>query len=80
MPQDMIDHVNQLSKADGQLKLLMFFDHKGSPVSNSESPSPANTPVKIAGVPAKDQAKDPPIEAAKPASMNDLNIQAVPEE
>ena len=80
MPQDMIDCINQLGKANGQPKLLTFFNCKGSPVSDTEGSPHANTPAEIAGVPAKEQVEDPPTQEAKPTPLNDPDIQVIPED
>ena len=56
----------------------MLFNHQGSPVGDLESPSPANTSVKIVGVPTEAQPKDAPIDVMEPAIADDPDIQVVP--
>ena len=80
IPQDVIDCINQLGKIDGQPKLLTFFDCKGSSVNNSEGSSPADTPAEFAGVPAKEQAEDPPTQETKPTTLGDSDIQVMPKD
>jgi hypothetical protein len=46
MPQEVIDHVNQLGKADAQPELLTFYDRKGRLIGESNTtgaPDPAET-------------------------------------
>ena len=38
MPQEVIDQINELGKADGQPDLLTFYDRKGRLISESENP------------------------------------------
>jgi hypothetical protein len=44
MPQEVIDRVNQLGKANGQPELLTFHDHKGHLIGKSETPGVSETP------------------------------------
>ena len=46
----MINHVNQLGKADGQPSILMFSDHQGNPVRDMQPPVDSKTPTEIPGV------------------------------
>ena len=80
MPQDMINCINQLGKADGQPKLLTFFDHKSSSVGDTKGSSPADTPAEIAEVPAKEQVEDPPSQEAKPTTLSNPDIQVLPDD
>jgi hypothetical protein len=38
MPQEVIDRVNELGKANGQPELLTFYDHKGRLIGETENP------------------------------------------
>jgi hypothetical protein len=44
MPQQVIDRVDQLGKADGQPELLTFYGHKGRLTGKSETPGVLDTP------------------------------------
>jgi hypothetical protein len=44
MPQEVIDRVNQLGKADRQPELLTFYNRKGCLIGKSESPGVPDTP------------------------------------
>ena len=43
MPQEVINWVNQLGIAEGQVKVLTFFDRKGNQIGNTPQP-PSNIP------------------------------------
>ena len=47
MPQDVINHVNQLGKADGQPNILIFYDHQGNPVKDLQAPIDPQTQTEI---------------------------------
>jgi len=52
IPQDMIDCMNQLNKADEQPSILTFFDCKGNLVKDLQAPVDSDTPTEIPGVQA----------------------------
>jgi len=56
IPQDVIDCMNQLGKADGQPSILTFSDCKGDPVKDLQAPVDSETPTEIPGV----QSTPPP--------------------
>jgi hypothetical protein len=56
MPQEVIDCVNQLGKADGQPELLTFYDRKGRLIGESKTPGVLDTPENT--VPDKDGLGD----------------------
>jgi hypothetical protein len=42
MPQEVIDRVNELGKANGQPELLTFYDRKGRLIGETENPGEPN--------------------------------------
>ena len=50
IPQDVIDHVNQLGKVDGQPNILTFSDCQGNPVGNLQASVESKAPTEIPGV------------------------------
>jgi hypothetical protein len=58
MPQEVIDCVNQLGKADRQPELLTFYDCEGHLIGNSQTPGVPGTPQATKTVPEDDGIKD----------------------
>ena len=50
IPQDVIDWVNQLGKADGQPSILTFSDCQGNPVKDLQASVDSEAPTEIPGV------------------------------
>jgi hypothetical protein len=57
MPQEVIDRVDQLGRADGQPELLTFYDRKGRLIGESETPGVPDAPE--ATIPDDDDLGDP---------------------
>ena len=76
MPQEVIDHVNQLGKADGMPEQLKFYDRDGDPIKSLQAPAPE---PEIAGVPAPQTIAPPPQPGITPEPVVASDPDSVPE-
>ena len=87
MPQDIIDRVNALGKADGIANQLTFMDHEGNLVRTVKLTPKSEDGVDISGVPKAnisprqphDDQTDQTIEVS-PANLGDTRVPAIKQE
>jgi hypothetical protein len=58
MPQEVVDCVNQLGKADRQSELLTFYDRKRCLIGNSQTPGVPDAPQVTNTIPEEDGIGD----------------------